>query len=74
MRKKSARASITLIAGQEQRVIRGRMAVIYGEFAAFEEDLNAGAVGRLVAHYAHGQVKVEHTESREAVRFDNELE
>jgi hypothetical protein len=70
----SKHASITLVAGKEQRTVRGRMAVIYGELAAFEQDVNAGDVGRLTVHYAHGQLKVEHTRSREGIRFDDELE
>jgi hypothetical protein len=70
----SKHASITLVAGKEQRTVRGRMAVIYGELAALEEDVNAREVGRITVHYAHGQLKVEHTESRESIRFDDDLD
>jgi hypothetical protein len=68
------RASVTLIAGSEQRVIHGRMAAIMGELAAIEAEVNATPVGRIVVYYAHGQLRVENTESRPAVRWDDTLE
>jgi hypothetical protein len=68
------KASITLVAGSEQREIRGRMAVIMGELSAIEAEVNATPVGRIVVYYAHGQVRVENTESRPAVRWDDTLE
>ncbi len=74
MRKRSAQPSITLIAGIEQRIVRGRMAVIYGELAVIEGEVNANTVGRIVVHYAPGQLKVEHTKSHTAIRFDDALE
>jgi hypothetical protein len=75
MSSRSARnAAVVLVAGSVQRPIRGRMAVIMGELAAIADKVNATPVGRIVINYAHGQLKVEHAESREAVRFDDRLE
>jgi hypothetical protein len=52
-------AIVLLAAGAERSEVRGRTAVIVGELNRIQDRINAIPVGRVIIHFAHGQLKVE---------------
>jgi len=61
-----------MLPGAGPQVVSGRAAVLIALIVRHAERLNAIPVGRLVAHFAHQQVKAEVTESLPPVRLDTE--
>jgi hypothetical protein len=54
----------------ERFELSGKAALIIARLAARAEWMNETPVGRVVLHFAHGQVKPELTESLPAIRGD----
>lgn len=61
---------VTVVAGNERLEVGGRAARIILQVAANVEKVNATPVGRLVANFAHQQVKLELVESLPPVRLE----
>lgn len=64
------KAEVTLVSGTEQVRVTGRAALLISLIALHADRVNAVPVGRLIAHFAQGQVKLELVESVPAVRLD----
>lgn len=65
-------AELLVVAGTERVRVTGRAAVIIAQAAACAERINAMPIGKFIAHFAHGQVKLELRESLPAIRLDTD--
>ena len=60
----------TLIVGNKRFELNGRAAIILARLADRSDWLNETPIGRAVANFAHGELKLELTESLPAIRLD----
>ncbi|MEA2638725.1 MAG: hypothetical protein QOF51_119 [Chloroflexota bacterium] len=63
---------VTVLVGGERLKVSGRTALLIGLLAAEAQQINAMPVGQIVAHVAHGELKLELHEVRSVIRFAEE--
>jgi hypothetical protein len=63
-------AEVTVLVGAERRQVSGRAALLIGLIAADAVQINAMPVGQIVAHVAHGELKLELREVRSVLTFE----
>ncbi len=60
----------TLIVGSERFTLSGRALLVLARLAARAEWINETPTGRVIANFAHGQVKLELIEALPAIRVE----
>jgi hypothetical protein len=71
-RRKPRISEVIVLIGSERLPVSGRAALLIGLIAADAAQINALPVGQIVAHVAHGELKLELHEVRSVIRFEEE--
>ena len=69
-RPKLSELGATLIVGPERFELTGRAVVVLARLAARADWINETPTGRVIANFAHGQVKLELIEALPAIRVE----
>ncbi len=70
LRPKLSRLVATLTVASERFELTGRAALVLARLAAHAEWINETPTGRVIANFAHGQVKLELIEALPAIRVE----